>query len=119
MHATSLKGNIMPALQVKDCPTDVYERLRACAAEENRSISQQALTIIKRYVEERYSSNTNGHESSTDARKLYASSFDETDYLGKRKKALERICALPPLPITTVSPSAAELLRQIREEEAR
>ena len=44
------KEDAMPALQVKDCPSDVYERLRACAAEENRSISQQALTIIENYL---------------------------------------------------------------------
>ena len=37
----------MPALQVKDCPADVYEKLRKCAEEENRSISQQTLTIIE------------------------------------------------------------------------
>ena len=40
----------MPALQVKDCPHDVYEKLRECAAEENRSISQQALTILEDYL---------------------------------------------------------------------
>ena len=37
----------MPALQVKDCPASVYEQLRACADEENRSIAQQTLTIIQ------------------------------------------------------------------------
>ena len=39
----------MPALQVKDCPTEVYEELRRCASRENRSISQQALTILEDY----------------------------------------------------------------------
>ena len=40
----------MPALQVKDCPTEVYEELRRCASRENRSISQQALTILEDYL---------------------------------------------------------------------
>ena len=40
----------MPALQVKDFPDDIYEQLRVVAAEENRSISQQTLVIIKEFL---------------------------------------------------------------------
>lgn len=31
----------MPALQVKDFPSDLYEDLRACASRQDRSLSQQ------------------------------------------------------------------------------
>lgn len=37
----------MPALQVRDCPQDTYEALKRRAARENRSMSQQALTLIQ------------------------------------------------------------------------
>lgn len=40
----------MPALQVKEFPDDLYVRLRACAAQEHRSITQQTLSIIQQYV---------------------------------------------------------------------
>ncbi len=37
----------MPALQVRDCPQDTYEALKRRAERENRSMSQQALTLIQ------------------------------------------------------------------------
>lgn len=37
----------MPALQVRDCPQDTYDALKRRAARENRSMSQQALTLIQ------------------------------------------------------------------------
>lgn len=40
----------MPALQVKDFPADLYEDLRACAAENDRSISQQTTSILRSYL---------------------------------------------------------------------
>ena len=40
----------MPALQVKDFPAELYEELRACAAAEDRSISQQTVRILREYL---------------------------------------------------------------------
>lgn len=37
----------MPALQVRDCPQDTYNALKRRAVRENRSMSQQALTLIQ------------------------------------------------------------------------
>ncbi len=37
----------MPALQVRDCPQDTYDALKRRAERENRSMSQQALTLIQ------------------------------------------------------------------------
>ena len=109
----------MPALQVKDCPADIYEQLRACAAQENRSISQQTLVILKEYLERR-----NAPQDSAPARparvvSLYANKPDDVDYLSKFEKTLERIRKLPPIPVTDKVPSTVEILAQIREEEAR
>lgn len=40
----------MPALQVRDCPAPLYEELRQCAAEQDRSIAQQTLYVLRRYL---------------------------------------------------------------------
>ena len=37
----------MPALQVRDFPDDLYAELKNCAAEEDRSISQQTVHIAR------------------------------------------------------------------------
>ena len=78
----------MSALQILDCPTEVYERLRACAREENRSISQQALTAIEDFLNLR-----DGLKTSTELRtRAFAPSsvrkVDDTDYLARRLKVL-------------------------------
>ena len=40
----------MANLQVKDIEDSLYEALRALAKRENRSISQEVITIIKKYL---------------------------------------------------------------------
>ena len=107
----------MPLLQVKDFPGSVYERLRQCAREENRSIAQQTLTIIEDYLNMRdrgfdLPRSNHGMMSYRNEKKR------DVVYGEKRRKALERI-KLHPLPGTDVLPSSAELIRQIRDEEAR
>ena len=107
----------MPPLQVKDFPADVYERLRQCAREENRSISQQTLTIIEDYLNMRDSGSDlprSGHALIPSFRTVK----DEIDYGARRRKVIEQI-EKHPLPGTDVLPSSAELIRQIRDEEAR
>lgn len=37
----------MPTLQVRDLPEDVYIRLSAVAQEENRSLAQQTIVLLK------------------------------------------------------------------------
>ena len=122
----------MPSLQVKDCPADVYERLRKCAEEENRSISQQTLTIIEDFLALRERKRTAAATGITvpaandeprirvKARSVYGPEADDgIDYAERHRKKFERIAALPPLPHGDGIPSAAEMIRQIRDEEAR
>lgn len=103
----------MPALQVKDCPADVYESLRRCAARENRSISQQALTIIEEYLNHREYSHDRWHGSSS------TRGDEKVDYIAKRKRIFEEIDKLPAIPVSDLAPSSADILAEIREEEAR
>jgi hypothetical protein len=37
----------MPTLQVRDLPEDVYVRLSAVAKEENRSLAQQTIVLLR------------------------------------------------------------------------
>lgn len=39
---------IMPSLQVRNIPDDLYEALRATAGEEGRSLSAQTVAILRR-----------------------------------------------------------------------
>ena len=116
----------MPALQVKDCPVEVYERLRECAARENRSISQQTVTILEEYLGMRAPSNAaapvaqNKPRRTERPRLLYSSDErDDFDYVADLRETFELIDELPPIPISERSPRADVILAQIREEEAR
>lgn len=42
----------MPALQVRDCPEDLYEELKFYALRDDRSLAQQTLHVLKCYVAE-------------------------------------------------------------------
>lgn len=41
----------MATLHVRDFPDDIYTKLRALAETENRSLSQEAIVLLKRAVE--------------------------------------------------------------------
>ena len=52
MQYDFLRGGCMPLLQVRDFPGDVYEELKYKAKQENRSIAQQAIVLIKNGLNE-------------------------------------------------------------------
>ena len=107
----------MPPLQVKDFPADVYERLRQCAREENRSISQQTLTIVEDYLNMR----DRGADLPRSGHASIPSSYaikEKIDYGARHQKVIKHI-EKHLLPGTDLLPSSAELVRQIRDEEAR
>lgn len=112
----------MPALQVKDCPQDVYDALRLSAMHENRSISQQALTIIESYLGVR-SGNPRRRRREDVTWSARAPHWEpaekDIDYVEKRKRLFKNMENLPPLPVSNDLPSSAELVRQMRDEEAR
>lgn len=110
----------MPALQVKDCPEAVYEQLRQCAAEQNRSISQQALTIIEGFLNEYPGRRSGPQHANARAGSFSFKAHEPAAYgIEKRKAAFDRIDRLPPLAADPSAPSSVDLLAHIREEEAR
>lgn len=40
----------MPALQVRDFPEELYERLKECAASQHRSVAQQTIVAVERML---------------------------------------------------------------------
>ena len=103
----------MPALQVKDCPADVYDSLKRCAARENRSISQQALTILEENLGFRgIALNERSRSTRSDAQK-------KQERIERRKRLFESLDELPVIPISEDSPSSVDILAEIRETEAR
>ena len=40
----------MPSLQVRNLPDFIYEGLRACAKEDNRSLAQETTFILQEYL---------------------------------------------------------------------
>lgn len=109
----------MPPLQVKDCPEDVYERLRACAKEENRSISQQTLTILQEFLDARDAGLFGSRWRYVHYTPSYSYSDDGVDYTEHHRRVWEEIKKHPSVPISDTRPRADILLAQIREEEMR
>lgn len=110
----------MPALQVKDFPDDLYEELRECAAQECRSVSQQTIYGLREFLRMH-----KAYQSVKNA--LWATPYvtDLLDEEGeqerlkrakKRRDLLERIRERGPIDIPNDFPSAAEIIREMREE---
>lgn len=47
MHAHRMKGEAMPALQVRDFPQDLYDALKERAAQCHRSMAQQTIQAVE------------------------------------------------------------------------
>jgi len=45
MHA---KGDVMPLLQVRDCPEDLYRKISYYAKRQNRTIAQQIVVVLEK-----------------------------------------------------------------------
>lgn len=114
----------MPALQVKDFPDDLYAELKECAANEDRSISQQTLHILRQYL--RAYRQLGGRVEwmvapreqppvGKDAR-MQAAEAERQQRIERRKKVFERIRSRCHAQIPDDFPSAAEIVRQMREE---
>ncbi|WP_139651575.1 hypothetical protein [Raoultibacter phocaeensis] len=114
----------MPALQVKDFPSDLYEELRECAAAQDRNISQQTVHVLREYLR----AYRRGGNSATwtvrpaveqpEAPTRAKSRAEETaeERIARRKKVFEEIDAMPKFEVPDGFPEPAELIRQMREE---
>lgn len=114
----------MPALQVKDFPSDLYEELRDCAAANDRNISQQTIRILREYLkvykQAGGSANWVVRPSIEQPEKVSESRKQREDVIAerieRRKRIFEQIHAMPKIEIPDDFPEPAELIRQMREE---
>lgn len=80
----------MPLLQVRDIPQDLYEKLGRVAEEDNRSIAQETIVLLKKALDYR------------------------EERLAKRKRVLAEIKANK-IKDANGFPNPAELIREDRE----
>ena len=128
----------MPALQIRDCPQLVYDRLCDSASKARRSISQQMLVLIEHGLdldERTPSGAAEGHfalQWGAEGTALpSAVEYDSSNYraslarwrlmgaeerIRARAQALSALRALPSRGVAPDAPDAAELVREIREE---
>ena len=106
----------MPALQVRDFPEDLYEKLKVLAAREHRSVAQQTIVAVEAMV------SGEGFGAPAESERRYHAPYLDFDTeakraarIKKRQELFERSKAfrliLPP-----DAPSPAEVVRQGREE---
>ena len=114
----------MPALQVKDFPSDLYDQLRECAAAQDRSISQQTVHVLREYLR---AYRQGGGSASWVVRPVVERpdavlrTSDRTaetpeERAERRRKLFERIDTLPKFEVPDDFPEPAEIVRQMREE---
>lgn len=106
----------MPALQVRDFPEDLYEKLKVLAAREHRSVAQQTIVAVEAMVSGEGSGTP--AESERHHHALYLDFDTEAKRaarIKKRQELLESTKALH-LILPPDAPSPAEVVRQGREE---
>lgn len=105
----------MPILQVRDISEDLYEQLRVCAKQQNRSISQQTITILQEFLQ----AQSHPKESATGSFSVF-SSFDTAEErqarIEKRKKLFAELDNEDPISLPEGYSSIVELLHECREE---
>lgn len=112
----------MPALQVKDFPPDLYEELRVCAAEDDRSMSQQTVHVLREYLRARRRIGDRPGwvvcpvKPEPPVERRRTKDEEREARIEHRRKVFERIHALPKIEIPADFPEPAELVRQMREE---
>lgn len=101
----------MPALQVRDLPQDLYDKLKARAEREHRSLAQETIVAIERHVDPAM------RPDEMPARfRLVDEEAERQARIARRRRVLEEIAAMPPSIVPDDFPSPAELIREGRRE---
>ena len=111
----------MTALQVRDFPADLYEELRSCAREQDRSLSQQTVHILREYLQAYGQAKDDAELTVRTAACRIGDATDEGEGAAarrteRRRKTFEEIDALPVFAVPEDFPEPAELVRDMREE---
>ena len=108
----------MPALQVRDFPDDLYEKLKELAAREHRSVAQQTIVAVEAMVSGESAARAEGdprHHT------LYLDFDTETKRAARIKKRQELFesAKATPLVLPPDAPSPVDVIREAREERSR
>lgn len=109
----------MPALQVRDFPQPLYDRLKEQAARDHRSMAQQALFYIEGGLNGSHKPNGTTTTTSEQERSIYTPHIDtneDTQARIKRRKTLFEKINASPFTLPPNAPSPAEMLHQARDE---
>lgn len=101
----------MPALQVRDLPQDLYDKLKYRAEREHRSLAQQTIVAIEEHLGGEglpAASNANGL-------RLINSEAERKARIERRRQVFERIDKLPHFEQPEDFPSIVELIHEGRE----
>lgn len=129
----------MPALQVRDFPPELYEKLRESAARDHRSIAQQTIVAVNAYLDDD-AMRREGERDATDAQTSQpANAAEQTagtlaryttpptvfspqrdtetpeERIERRKHLFERIHAMPKFEVPAGFPSTVEIIREARD----
>lgn len=94
----------MPALQVRDLPADLYEKLRERARQEHRSVAQQTIVAIECFLDVK-----------SDLSKATSRAHNLQQRTEKHRALFERINSRPPLSVPEGFPTPEELIREDRD----
>lgn len=106
----------MPALQVRDFPEDLYEKLKEVAAREHRSVAQQTIVAVEAMVSGEYA-----RAEEEPRRSLYLDFDTEAKRAARIKKRQELFesAKAHPLVLPLDAPSPVDVVREAREERSR
>ncbi|WP_455163905.1 FitA-like ribbon-helix-helix domain-containing protein [Slackia exigua] len=113
----------MPALQVREFPDDIYEELKAAAAREHRSIAQQTIICVERFLQEasareRKAENEGYRHRGTSLPycRQDESTREREARIAKRRETFRRIDAFPKLDLPNGALGPVDIIRGMREE---
>ena len=113
----------MPALQVREFPDDIYEELKAAAAREHRSIAQQTIICVERFLREasareRKTENEGYRHRGTSLPycRQDESTREREARIAKRQEIFRRIDAFPKLDLPNGALGPVDIIRGMREE---
>lgn len=113
----------MPALQVREFPDDIYEELKAAAAREHRSIAQQTIICVERFLQEASARERKIDNEGCRHRVTPHSSYQQDEStrerearIAKRRETFRRIDALSKLDLPNGALGPVDIIRGMREE---
>jgi hypothetical protein len=98
------RGETMSALQVRDFPADLHERLRERARRDHRSVSQEATIAIGEFLAQH-----------PDAHETYRDFSCDESIAEQRRRLFAEIDAMPVIDIPDDFPTPEQIIRELRD----